>query len=130
MATDTWSTDGFVKMNLTPNSGSVNCHSIDQAITPAGTNAAGATPLVSSINILGVVASGGVALPSVNAAGALVDVLNGGTAAITIYPPTGGIVNGGTINQAFGTIAAASAGVAGKATFVNLGGSPPGYLSK
>ena len=120
MATDTWSSDGFVKMGLTPNSGTVLCHSIDTGLVATGSTAAGALPLVSSINVMGTVAaSTGVQLPSVAAPGAIVDVLNGGASVLTVYPPTGGIVNGGSVNAAdAATIAAVASGVPGKARYI------------
>lgn len=130
MASNMFSSEGFVLTGQTPNSGEVVCHSIDQGLTATGSTAAGALPLVSNINILGTVASStGVRLPIVNAPGAVIDVINLGASVLTVYPPTGGVVNGGTVNAAdAATVAAVSSGVPGKATYKNLGGSPPGYL--
>ena len=135
MATDTWSVDGFVKVDLTPNSGHVNCHSIDTGLTSTGSTAAGALALVSSINIVGTVAaSTGVRLPAVVAPGALVDVINNsaGTITLSVYPPTGGKINGGSTDAADASaVAAPSSGVPGKQRYVqdgSLTGGVPNYL--
>jgi hypothetical protein len=115
---------GFVQANVEVNSGSVVCVSLDQGLTAAGSTYAGALPLVSNINVLGTVASGtGVSLPAGAPPGAKVDVINLGSHAVLPYPPLGGILNGGSINAAGGTIAATS----GVGHFVSLGGN--GYVS-
>lgn len=130
MASNMFSTEGFVLVNQTPNSGFVVCHSIDTGLVATGSTAAGALALVSNINVMGTVASStGVTLPAVNAPGAVIDILNGGASVLTVYPAPGGIVNGGTVNAAdAATVAAVSSGVVGKASYKNLGGSPPAYL--
>lgn len=118
MATNFFSTDGVVMMDMTPNSGHVMCESIDAGITATGSTAAGAAPLVSNINILGTVAaSSGVSLPIITAPGATVRVYNSTATVAEVYPPLGGTINGGSINAGV-TLAAASGGTYGKGTFL------------
>lgn len=128
--TNMFSTEGFFMAGMTPNQGQILCESMDTGLTATGSTAAGALQLLSSVNIMGTVAaSTGVRLPAVDAAGASVVVLNGGASVLTVYPPTGGVVNGGTVNAAdAGTVAAVSSGVPGKLVWRNLGGSPAGYV--
>lgn len=123
MATNLWSDDGFVVMNMTPPSGLLNCESIDTGLVAAGNSAGTALALVSSTNLIATAAaSTGVRLPSVVAPGAMVRVLNGGANAVTVYPPTGGKVNGGSANAAdASTVAAVSGGVPGRQTYIQDG---------
>lgn len=118
MSSNFFSAQGFVYTDTTPNSGHLICDSIDTAIAAAGTTAAGATPLVSSVNVLGAVpASSGVSLPSEVASGANIKVLNNTATAVTVYPPLGGTINGGSINAGI-SLAAASGGVPGRAVYL------------
>jgi hypothetical protein len=128
--TNMFSGEGFFMAGMTPNSGMVLCESMDVGLTATGSTAAGALQLNSSINVMATVAaSTGVRLPAVDAAGAGIVILNGGASVLTVYPPTGGVVNGGTVNAAdAGTVAAVSSGVPGKQTYRNLGGTPAAYV--
>ena len=128
MSTNTFTNTGFVMVDDTPNSGHVVCHSIDASITAGGSNAATATLLVSSVNVVTTAAaSTGVALPAVVAPGAMIDVFNNTGTVFTAYPPAGGTINGGSINAGV-TIAAVSSGVAGKGSFIQTAALT--YLSK
>ena len=133
MATDTWSVDGFIKANLTPQSGTVYCEAIDTGLTAVGSTYSTALPLVSTINVIATAASStGVNLPAIVAAGAKIMVLNGGANAVSVYPPVGGKVNGTTANTADATaVAAVSSGVPGKGTWIQDGtltNGVPNYL--
>jgi hypothetical protein len=133
LATNLWSDDGFVVSNMTPLSGTLQCDSIDTGLVAAGNSAGTALALVSTTNLIATAAaSTGVRLPAAVAPGAMVRVLNGGANAISVYPPTGGKVNGTTANTAdTSTVAAVSSGVPGKQTYIQDGtltSGVPNYL--
>lgn len=100
MATkDMWADDGFVKVDNVMNSGHVVCDPYEGGITSTGSTAAGAYQLTSTRNVISTAASGaGVRLPSIDATGARVHILNNGTNNVVVYPPTGGTINGGSID--------------------------------
>lgn len=105
---------GILAVDETPNAGHLVCESISDSLTATGSTAAGALALVSNVNNVTTTASGtGVRLPAQVAPGAKVIVLNNGANVLLPYPPTGGFLNGGTVNAAGGTIA-----VGGVARFV------------
>lgn len=81
-----------------------NDPSVTTAITAfAGGGAASAVELKSRVNVVSVCATGAdsVKLPANCGPGAEVFVRNLGAAACAVFPPTGGAVNGGTVNIAF-----------------------------
>lgn len=118
MASNLWSDQGFVVQGMTPNSGTLTGRSIDTGLVATGSNSAGALALVSSVNVFATVASSTGARLPVGFEGASVRIRNGGTNTLLPYPPTGGTLNGGSIDAAGGTIAAVSSGVPGSASFL------------
>lgn len=115
--------EGFLMANQGVTVGNYFADSIAQGITAAGSTALTATPLTSQFNIVSVgVAATGVRLPAVtNLAdmppGTEIAVISNGGTVITVYPPTGGKLNGGSVDAGI-TIAATAGSVA---RFVNTG---------
>lgn len=133
MANNTWSVDGFQVSNLTPESGTVQCESLDTGLVATGSSHTDALALVSSSNLFATVASStGCKLPAVVAKGAIVRILNGGANVLTVYPPSGGKINGGSADAAdASTVAAVSGGVPGKLVYQQDGtltNGVPNYL--
>lgn len=69
----------------------------------AGGGASSATQLSAGINVIGTCATSGdsAKLPLVGAIGSGIVVRNGGAAPCSVYPPTGGTINGGSTDAAF-----------------------------
>jgi hypothetical protein len=68
----------------------------------AGTTQATATPLTASVNhVTGANGTAGVRLPAIAQPGQVVAVYNASAGfSLKVYPPTGGTINGGSINTA------------------------------
>lgn len=70
------------------------------AVAAAGSTQAGATPLTSNFSIVTSGGAGGVIITETKAP-TIVIVASGAGGNITVYPPVGGSINGGTANAGF-----------------------------
>ena len=74
---------------------------VANTLTAAGTNQATALVLTSDLNRFTTVAAGtGCILPSLNPGDGL-EIFNGGANALSLYPPSGGAINGLSVNTAY-----------------------------
>lgn len=74
--------------------------SVATGLTAAGNNQATGLALTASINVFGTVAASAGAVLPLGRAGDSVTVRNGGANALSVYPPVGGSINGGSTNAA------------------------------
>lgn len=80
-------------------------------LTAAGTSVTDALALTADFNVLTTVASStGAKLPDVEVGSAIV-VVNGGSNALLVYPPTGSQLNNQTVSSAGRTVGAGKAGI-------------------
>lgn len=80
-------------------------------LTAAGTDNTDALALVADFNVITTAGSGtGAILPDVEA-GSIVVVVNGGSNALLVYPPSGGQLNNQTATTAGRTVGAGKAGI-------------------
>src|ERR1700722_19879482 len=122
MAGNIFSDVGFKAQNGAPPSGLIAARgSIDTGLTAVGSSQSGGLALVSQVNVISTstTTTGIATVLPVGFKGASVDVINSSSNALSVYPPSGGTINGGSANAAdAGTVAAASSGVAGKNTYL------------
>lgn len=113
---------GFTAQNGTPPSGALAARgSIDTGLTAVGASQGAGLQLVSQINVVSTstTTTGIATVLPVGFKGATLDVVNSSANALSVYPPSGGTINGGSANAVdAGTVAAASSGVAGKSTYL------------
>lgn len=108
---------GFVVGNSGKPSLEFYCNSVTNAITSTASSGVALTSEFNIISTANSTTTFGVSLPAIVQNGLEVRVINNGGTIQTVYPPTGGTIDGGSVNAGVTLAAAANSGK----TFIQTG---------